>query len=622
MLSGNLSRPRRLLRKLKPTDWIALVALAVYVVAFSWMTIRRHNGFRTTALDLAKFDQMIWNASRGSRPYSTLTEQSFVQGHFSPGLVLYAPLFWLWSDIRLLFVAQSICVGVAPFLIYWYFRKEAPWLGLAVFVASLTHPSLHHVNLVEFRRVTTAIPAVSFALYHLFRRRYRWMLVGLAVALLYKENMAFLVIAVGLYVTLAQRSPKVGLPIAAVGLLWLALVPFVVVPAMGASYRVARKYFSYIGRSPAEMVSNLVRDPTLPLQYMLRPDRLSALLSLFWPMAFLFLLAPEIAAFTLPLFGYLLASKSDGMGQLEAWYPSVILPVLYWAVATGVRRLGGRWRVIALSTLLVCGLAGWILRSEVWPGRRFNADVLAVTDRQRQMAAVLREIPAESVVAAQDHLVPHLSHREQIYLFPWEPRDVPPDYAPDYVVLDREMGTWPVELDVYRTLFYDHLAGTTYEIEHQVGSMYVFRYAGEVLPDIVRRDQWDESLALLGYSVAAAPAEEGFAPIQGELPAGTAVRLALFWRVDEPVGQNYTVFVHLMGEDGHMLAQHDTWPADAHRPTSVLSSGDVIRDVHYLDVPEVIPVTAFVRVGLYEGISGRRLLLPDGQESVTLPLVP
>jgi hypothetical protein len=71
-----------------------------------------------------------------------------------------------------------------------------------------------------------------------------------------------------------------------------------------------------------------------------------------------------------------------------------------------------------------------------------------------------------------------------------------------------------------------------------------------------------------------------------------------------------------------MLAQHDTWPADAHRPTSILSSGDVIRDVHYLDVSDVIPATAVLRVGLYEGISGRRLLLPDGQEAVALPVVP
>ncbi|MEA3374832.1 MAG: DUF2079 domain-containing protein [Chloroflexota bacterium] len=74
---------KRLLNKLQLPDWIALGLLLLYVTAFSWMTIRQHNGFRTNALDLGKFDQMIWNAAQGRRPYSTITQQSAVQGHFS-----------------------------------------------------------------------------------------------------------------------------------------------------------------------------------------------------------------------------------------------------------------------------------------------------------------------------------------------------------------------------------------------------------------------------------------------------------------------------------------------------------------------------------------------------------
>jgi hypothetical protein len=254
----------------------------------------------------------------------------------------------------------------------------------------------------------------------------------------------------------------------------------------------------------------------------------------------------------------------------------------------------------------------------VWPGRRFDAGRFQITEHHRQIEAVLREIPQDAVVVAQDSLVPHLSHREQIYLFPWISEDV----QPDYIVLDREMGTYPVVPDVYHTLFYDLLADTTYAIERQVGSLYVFRYVGGVLPDIARADQWGESLSLIGYSIAAAPSGEEFGPIVGDLPAGATVRLALFWRVDEAMGQNYSVSVHLLSEDGRMLAQHDTWPADAHRPTSVLSPGDVVRDVHYLGVPEAVPAAAVVRVGLYEGITGESLLLPDGQEAVTLPLSP
>jgi hypothetical protein len=88
------------------------------------------------------------------------------------------------------------------------------------------------------------------------------------------------------------------------------------------------------------------------------------------------------------------------------------------------------------------------------------------------------------------------------------------------------------------------------------------------------------------------------------------------------MGQNYSVFVHLLGQDGQLLAQSDTWPADAHRPTSVLSPGDTIRDVHYLDAAGAIPQDAVLRIGLYESITNDRLLLSSGQDALMIDLVP
>jgi uncharacterized membrane protein len=357
------------LRKLRLTDWVAFVLLAVYVATFSWMAIRQHAGFRTQALDLAKFDQAIWNTARGHPFRITLIQSSVIQSHFSPSLALYAPLYWLWDDVRLLFVAQSICLGGAGFLVYWFFRRDAPWLGLVVYAAYLMHPSLHHVNLIEFRRVTIAVLASSFALYHMLRRSYVWMLVGLSIALLSKEDLAFLVIGVGLYVVLAHRSFKVGIPLLIVGLAWLVLVPFVILPDLSVShsdlssetYVHSRKNFSYLGESPVEMLQTLWRNPTAPLRYVLRPERMTAVFHLCWPTAFLFLLAPEITAFTLPFLGYLLASKYNVMGTLGAWYPSVLLPILYWAVAVGISRVRGRWRMVMLAALLACGFGGWFL---------------------------------------------------------------------------------------------------------------------------------------------------------------------------------------------------------------------------------------------------------------------
>ena len=106
-----MSRIRTAVNALQITDWLALALLLIYVVVFSTLTIRQHQSFNTNALDLGKFDQSIWNTAQG-RPFQiTISENLVIESHFSPSLALFAPLYWIWSDIRLLFIMQSILLG-------------------------------------------------------------------------------------------------------------------------------------------------------------------------------------------------------------------------------------------------------------------------------------------------------------------------------------------------------------------------------------------------------------------------------------------------------------------------------------------------------------------------------
>lgn len=118
-----------------------------------------------------------------------------------------------------------------------------------------------------------------------------------------------------------------------------------------------------------------------------------------------------------------------------------------------------------------------------------------------------------------------------------------------------------------------------------------------------------------------APPGEGFEPVGRRLPAEATLRISLFWRMAHSVDRNYTVFVHAVNQDGDVVAQHDGWPADAHRPTSVLPAGTEFRDVHYLSLPPDPPDDLALRVGIYDE-EGGRLLTDEGQGFVSLPLVP
>jgi uncharacterized membrane protein len=615
------SRPFAYIRNLSRSDWLALGLLALYVIVFSTLTIRQHAGFNTNALDLAKFDQSIWNTSWG-RPFQiTIGEDLVIESHFSPSLALYAPLYWLWPDIRMLFIAQSILLGGAGFLIYWHFRRQAPWLGLIVFVAYLMHPSLHQVNLVEFRRITLAVFATSFAIYHLLRRQYGWMALGLALVLLSKEDLSLLVAAFGVYILLFQREIKAGLLTLAIGLIWFILVPFALLPQLMthdqvAGYQHAATSYGYLGSSLPEILNTLKTRPLVLWDYIGDPRRLQALFNFLWPTAFFFLLVPEIALFMLPNLAILMASTSDTMGRLGAWYPSVLLVILYWAVGLGISRLPGRWQRPALGLLLLTGLLAWFGRSELWPGSKFDPARYEISEHDRAVAAALETIPNEAIVMAQDPLVPHLSHREDIYLLPW----VRGGNQPDYVLLDRQMRTYPVGPDEYRTLFNNYLASTEYDITQQIDTFYIFKFVGDAVPQQIMTATWQDGMQLRGISVAAAPPGEPFTTEIETLPADTVLRVDLFWEVLEEMDQNYTVFVHALNTNGELLGQHDSWPADSHRPTSVLPVGETFRDAHYLELNAPVSLSDIkLRVGLYDSFSGEILQTNEAGDYVELP---
>lgn len=619
-------------RDLTKYDWLAIGLLLLYVAVFSTLTIRQHNSFNTNALDLAKFDQSIWNTSRG-RPYQiTIGEDLVIESHFSPSLAVYAPLYWLWPDVRILFIVQSFLMGGAGFLIYWHFRQQAPWIGLIVFAAYLMHPSLHEAHLAEFRRITLAVFTTSFAMYHLLRRQYGWMALGLALTLLSKEDLSLVVAAFGVYILLVQREYKIGAFTLVAGIAWFILVPFALLPRLMThdqveGYQHAASSYGYLGSSLPEILNTLFTQPQILWDVVGDQGRLLALFNFLWPTAFLFLLAPEIALFIVPNLAILLASTSNAMARLGNWYPSVLIVILYWATGLGISRLPRKWQRPALGLLLAASAVAWVSRSELWPGQQFDATRFQVSAHDRQVSTALQEIPKEAIVMAQDPLVPHVSHREEIYLLPW----VRGGNQPDYVLMDQQMRTYPVETDEYRTMLNNYLASTEYEIAQQIDTFYAFQYVSDAEPQQEAAATWrnpdglTELMKLRGITVAAAPPGEPFTPAEalGEtsLPAGSTLRVELYWEVLNEMDQNYTVFVHALSPDSRMLGQHDSWPADAHRPTAVLPAGEVFRDAHYLSLNEPAALSDItLRVGLYDSLSGETLEHAEQQDFMELPV--
>jgi len=109
---------------------------------------------------------------------------------------------------------------------------------------------------------------------------------------------------------------------------------------------------------------------------------------------------------------------------------------------------------------------------------------------------------------------------------------------------------------------------------------------------------FSDNARLLGYN------------IEGRFEPGGVIHLELFWLVKSPFERKYTVFNHLIGRDGQLIAQKDNEPVDGFYPTTEWAVGEVIRDQYDLPIPPTAPSGAYhIETGLYDAASGQRLAI-------------
>jgi hypothetical protein len=106
-----------------------------------------------------------------------------------------------------------------------------------------------------------------------------------------------------------------------------------------------------------------------------------------------------------------------------------------------------------------------------------------------------------------------------------------------------------------------------------------------------------EEVALWGYDL----------DVGGARP-GSKVRVVLYWRVEREMDKDYTVFVHLVDDEGEIWGQQDNQPERGFYPTSFWGPGEVVRDQYEFVVDTNAPPGEYrVEVGMYLLHTGERL---------------
>ena len=588
-------------------DAIFCAVALVYLVTFSALSILRHLSFNTDGYDMSIFDQVIWNSLRGRLLQTSILPDVtlLLSQRFSPILLAFVPLYAVWSSPIVLMVVQTVGITLAAFPIYWLARaRVGNLLALAVVLAYFLCPALQGVNLYEFHEIALAIPLFSFATFFVLRQRYAPALVCLGLTLLVKEDMAFVVIAMGLYMLLVQRKMRLGLGITVFGTVWGALLLQYIIPYFsgsplgtgnyyyfGLGIAAGRGRYDYLGHSFFDVVTTLITRPGFVLQHLLVLPKSDYVLSLLTPLALLPLFGAELGMLALPTLGISLLSDYAPQFSIDYHYSASLLPFLFFAMTLGLPRLA-RWvkveRAMALTALVVTASAlGYYFLAPGPLAQRFDARRYTLDAHTAIGHALAARIPDDAIVVAQTGLVPHLSERRGIYEFP-----AILDYCQaEYLIAD----TTRFPYRQYEKGWGQWFATKYFEIVAQPDS---YLLAKRKTPDQSLQIRFGDQMTLLAYTL----------PLTETVRGGQRLCPVIAWRADQDLHARYVVQAQLEDAQGHVYAHDEHEPRAGLSPTDQWQRDQRVEDNFTLRMSPTIPSGDYqITISVYDSVTGKYL---------------
>jgi len=467
--------------------WCALGCVILATLFFAGFFIlyltSSQDAFLTHAEDLGIMDQALWNTLHGHFLLQTVcngvtdTNCYSIGGvsrfaiHFEPVLLPVSLLYLFASSPKALLILQTVIVASGAFPAFWLarLRLRNEWAGVACALLYLLYPAQQQATVFDFHAVTFTASFLLFTLYFLYMRRTGWLFAFALLSMACKEEIPGIIALLGLWSCVFQHRWKSGLALTSLACAWVVISLFMTHAFSPTGHSLLASRYAYLGSNPVQIARSVLLLPlALVKQHVLEPSHLFYLRTLFTPLGYLVLLAPWVLVLALPTLALNLFSTDVQMYSGLFQYNAELVPILIFALiealvllqwlvqssavwivshtdgGKGGRLLVATWQKPLKRAALLLLLVGYVFFNMVradavhavmpfsqgfaWP--RPSAHTLLAQ-------SILRDLPPTASVSAQSALVPHISHRTHIYLFPYA------DSVADYVVLDVTGDPYP-----------------------------------------------------------------------------------------------------------------------------------------------------------------------------------
>lgn len=422
MLRKKFKIPRKFLG-VAPDFWAITILFLVFSLVFSLFSIIRHNHFQSQGIDFSIYDQSLWLYSKFENPHNTIGNLHDLADRFRPIMLPLSSLYWFTNNERVLLVFQSVILASAVFPIWLLAKNNVPRI-LAIIIAFLyvDFVGIQSAIAYDFHEMAILPFFLALLFYLIHKESWKSFFVILVICLGIREHVGLLLSTLGFYIWTSKRKGKIALSTFLISILWSLVAIKVAMPFLGQ-----RTYSSFVlgGDTLEEALLGYITKPYLIIGQFFYP--LEKMSVLFW--SFLsFGMIPFVSIQLLPIIIFQFASRFLDTLHPIRWtiyyHYSVELAVLL-AVSTiyGVKRLSIKFKKFTVSPYLIASfliLAHTITNISLYAPLKnlLKINFYKSAPWMKNNNLILSLVPEDASVATQNNLVPHLSHRKEVYLLP------------------------------------------------------------------------------------------------------------------------------------------------------------------------------------------------------------
>ena len=589
--------------------------IIAYIVIFSYLGIVRYESFNSGAYDLGIMIQVIWNTAHGHFLQDSINMgypmTRFWMAHWEFIFLLIGFVYRLISHPYTIIILQTIFIALGALPLYWLAKEHIHDKSTAVTFAFayLMYPAIQNANLADVHGVVFAAPLLIYTFYFMTKKNFKMFYLFGFLSLICREDVALLLLMMGVYLFIVQKEKKHGLVVAILSgvyfLVWfqrmklraiLGLPEFEIMPG-------ADTHWSHW--------SNLREDPAYAIQFFAKKYNIWYFIYIFAPVVFISFIEWKILFIAAPIFMINMLSNYYYTHDVEHYYSAIIAPFVFISAIYATAKIHEFFRVKfkgrfkersvrenVLSTIsslvFVLAIVFFFVKSNALEVRKWS-----ITDHHRTISAIIKKIPKDASVTAETRLVLHAAERREIYVFNdnvgkvdyilWD------FYGPPVRIVDRSTFDSPIfwpDCDSIRNLlkrrdygiieYDDGVCLFQKGADYERGLRLLAIDVGTAIDNYTKKDV-TPSIQFHGYNEF--PILKSYAAIENSeaIEWKYALHFTSFWSVTDSVAADIPLILRYRAKDKTYFQKHDlvfgVFPITRWQPN------ELIKDEVFWEIP-------------------------------------